>query len=198
MSCGTVLYWSSPRVKGRLAFLCGTNRCKAHLLCKRDPLSALRSGANWPSFQSHKYTSKGPPDGCCSHSWPSCPGHPIPVQDRSQPGHRPCHLHSWLLCPALSVCPYPQYFVRKKIWRQDWVHGCRLGLISLSAPVALRPPPELIRPTCECTQESISQSRRKGRWILTIFPHNKSKARHFQAVSAKTKKCSLLKIIDSP
>ena len=76
MSCGTVSYRSSPRAEGRFAPVCGTNRCKAHLLCKLDPLSALRSGANWPSFQSHEYTSKGPPDGCCSHSWPSCPGHP--------------------------------------------------------------------------------------------------------------------------
>ena len=46
MSCGTVQYRSSPRAKGRFAPVCGTNRCKAHLLCKLDPLSALRSGAN--------------------------------------------------------------------------------------------------------------------------------------------------------
>ena len=62
--------------KGSFCSYFGTKRCKAHLLCKLDPLSALRSSANWPSFQSHEYTSKGPPDGCCRHSWPSCPGHP--------------------------------------------------------------------------------------------------------------------------
>ena len=50
----------------------------------------------------------------------------------------------------------------KEDFGQDWVHGCLPGLISLSAPVALRPPPELIRPMCECTLGYIG-------WKVSVF-----------------------------